>query len=163
MSTARKRPVQVFAVENHLAKVATLPGGRKVADAVRAAEERVEAVRDVSVAALSSKAEQLAGLAAGARQAPGPATFGAIYDLSNAIYGVASTFDLKALSQAAFSLCDLADSFRSGEPVSWPALDVHVDGIRLLTTLGERAGGAGDEVLDGLRRVRERVLGTGGR
>jgi len=161
--SARPRPAKIFAVDNSLAKVADQPGGRRVADAVKAAEERVEAVREASVSGLSAKADQLIALVAEARKAPGPATFGAIYDLSNAIYGVASTFDLKALSQAAFSLCDLTDSFRSGETVSWPALDVHVDGIRLLTTLGERAGAAGDEVLKGLRQVRERVLGTGAR
>lgn len=162
MSSAPKRPAaRIFAVENQLARIANEPGGRKVADAVKAADERVESVRGASVAALAQKAEQLAAAAASSRAGGGKA-FDGIYDVSNAIYGVASTFQLKPLAQAAFSLCDLADGFRSGEAVNWPAIDVHVDGIRLLISLGDRAGAAGEEVLGGLRRVRDRVLGTPG-
>ena len=64
-----------------------------------------------------------------------------------------------ALAEAAFSLCDLTDWFRGGEPANWPAIDVHVDGIRLLATMGPGIGAAGAEaILDGLKRVRARVL-----
>ncbi len=159
MSSTHNRHVRVFAVDNQLARIVTEQGGRSVADAVKAADARVEALRGASVAALTGKAEQLAMAAATSRASSEP-TFDAIYEISNAIYGVASTFQLKSLAQAAFSLCDIADSFRSGETVNWPAIDVHVDGIRLLSSLGEGAGAAGEEVLTGLRRVRDRVLGT---
>lgn len=159
MSPPKQRPARIFAVENHLARIAGKPGGRKVADAVKAADERVESVRGASVAALGKKAEQLSAAAAACRAAGGQ-SFDGVYNVSNAIYGVASTFQLTALSQAAFSLCDLADGFRGGEPVNWPAVDVHVDGIRLLIALGDKAGAAGEEVLGGLRRVRDRVLGV---
>jgi hypothetical protein len=159
MSPPKPRNARIFAVDNQLARLANAPGGRKVADAVRAADQRVESVRGASVAALGKKAEQLSAAAAACR-AGGGNSFDGIYDISNAIYGVASTFQLKALAQAAFSLCDLADGFRGGEAVNWPAIDVHVDGIRLLVTLGDKAGAAGEEVLGGLRRVRDRVLGA---
>lgn len=159
MSSTPRRNVRIFAVDNKLAQLAKTPGGRSVAEAVKAAEARVEAVRGASVATLAVTAEQLAAAAATSRASPEP-TFDAIYEFSNAIYGVASTFQLNSLAQAAFSLCDIADSFRSGETVNWPAIDVHVDGIRLLSSLGEGAGAAGEEVLTGLRRVRDRVLGT---
>jgi hypothetical protein len=153
--------VQVVAVENPLAKLARRPGGRTVEQALKAAEERVESVRDVSVAALADKAEQMAAAAAAARASGDPEAFGAIYDISNAIYGVASAFALHALAEAAFSLCDLADHFRSGGEPNWPAVDVHVDGIRLLAALREKAGAQGAEsILEGLRRVRARVLPT---
>lgn len=154
MSNAR-----VFAVENKLAEIARQPGGRLVADAVKAAEKRVEAQRGVSLASLVEKAEALTAVAAAAREAGDAESFGRIYDIANAMFGLAASFGLKALAEAALSLCDLADSFRSGEPASWPAIDVHVDGIRLLAILGEKAGAAGAEsILDGLRRVRARVL-----
>ena len=46
--------------------------------------------------------------------------------------------------------------------MNWPAIDVHVDGVRLLAALGAGAGEAGAEsILDGLRRVRKRVLPSG--
>ncbi|HEY0650522.1 hypothetical protein [Phenylobacterium sp.] len=154
MSSAR-----IFAVENQLAKVVKKPGGKTVDEHVKAAEVRIEGVRGATLASLVEKAEAMAGIAAAGRKAPDPKTFDAIYDLSNAIFGLAGQFGLKALAEAAFSLCDLADSFRGGEVVNWPSIDVHVDGIRLLATLGDRAEAAGAEsVLEGLRRVRARVL-----
>jgi hypothetical protein len=154
MSSAR-----TFAVDNHLAKIAREPGGRTIENALKAAETRIEAARDVSVAALAEKAEQLARHAAAGRRGEDPDAFARIYDVSNAIYGLAAAFGLKGLAEAAFSLCDLADSFRGGETANWAAIDVHVDGIRLLASMGEKAGAAGmDSILEGLRRVRARVL-----
>jgi hypothetical protein len=153
MTTAR-----IFAVENKLAQIANEPGGRTIEQAVRAAETRIEAVRDVSLASLVEKVERMTAFVAAGRGSGDPAAFKDVYDLSNAIFGIASTFELKALADAAFSLCDLADCFRSGEPANWPAIDVHVDGIRLLANLGDKAGAAGaDSILEGLRRVRARV------
>ena len=157
MSSAR-----IFAVENQLARVVREPGGKTIEQHVKAAETRIESVRGVSLASLVEKAEALAALAAAGRKDPDPKTFGGIYDLSNAIFGIAGSFGLKALAEAAFSLCDLSDGFRSGEAANWPAIDVHVDGIRLLAMLGDKAEAAGaDSILDGLRRVRARVLPAG--
>lgn len=154
MSSAR-----VFAVENKLAALLREPGGKTAEQAVKAAEVRIEAKRDVTLAALIEKADQMVALAAEGRGSSDPETFGRIYDLSNAIYGLAGAFGLKGLADAAFSLCDLADSYRSGDEPNWPAVDVHLDGVRLLANLGEKAGAAGAEpILDGLRRVRARVL-----
>lgn len=158
MSTAK-----VFTVENQLAKVVKTQGGKTIQEHVQAAEKRVEGQRDATLASLVTKAEAMAVIAAAGRRGEDPKAFDGIYDLSNAIFGLAGAFGLKALAEAAFSLCDLADSFRSGETANWPAIDVHIDGIRLLATLGDKAGAAGAEsILDGLRRVRARVLPAAG-
>jgi hypothetical protein len=157
MSSAR-----VFAVENQLARVVDQPGGKTVDQHVKAAETRIESVRGVSLASLVEKADALAALAVAGRSAADAKAFDGIYEVSNAIFGIAGTFGLKALAEAAFSLCDLADGFRGGEAANWPAIDVHVDGIRLLAMLGDKAEAAGAEsILDGLRRVRARVLPAG--
>ena len=150
--------VRIFAVENQLAKVVATPGGKTADQHVKAAEVRVEGVRDVSLAALVQKAEHLAALAAAGRSGADANAFDGIYDISNAIFGIAGAFGQKALAEAAFSLCDLADGFRGGEPANWAAIDVHVDGIRLLAALGDKAGAGAETILDGLRRVRARVL-----
>jgi hypothetical protein len=153
------RRAKVFEVENNLAKIVRAPGGRTVEQAVKAAETRIEAVREVSLASLIEKAETMAQVAAAGRSGGREKPFDAIYDISNAIYGLAGSFGLEALAQAAFSLCDLADGFRSGEEANWAAIDVHVDGVRLLATLGARVGkDDAESILDGLRRVRARVL-----
>lgn len=157
MSNAR-----IFAVDNQLAKVVRKPGGKTVEEYVKAAETRIEATRDVTLASLIAKADAMAAVAAAGKAGSDPKAFDGIYDISNAIFGLAGTFGLKALAEASFSLCDLADGFRGGETVNWAAIDVHVDGIRLLATLGDKAEAAGAEtILDGLRRVRARVLPAG--
>jgi len=151
--------VRVFQIENQLAKVVKQPGGKTIEQAVTAAEGRIEAVRESCVAALAEKSEQLAALARAGRAGEDPKALDGLYDLANAVYGIAGAFELVPLAHAAFSLCDLADGFRGGEPVNWPAIDVHVDGIRLLATMGPAIGAAGAEsILDGLKRVRARVL-----
>jgi hypothetical protein len=152
MSLAR-----TFKVENRLAKIARSPGGKSVDEAVRGAEARIEAVRDKCVAALSTKADQLAALSAGDRGAGATMTMEGLYNISNAIFGVACVYELDALAEAACSLCDLLHGFRNGEPVNWSAVDVHVDGIRLLAT-GRSEGAA--SVLAGLRQVRARFVPT---
>jgi hypothetical protein len=150
MSVAR-----IFKTENRLAKIARRPGGKSIEEAVRTAEMRIESVRDRCVASLADKAEHLATLAAGDRTTASDEMLGGLYNTSNAIFGVAGVYGLDALAEAACSLCDLLYRFRSGEPVNWQAVDVHVDGIRLL------AGGSTEgatSILAGLKRVRARFL-----
>ena len=144
---------RVFKVDNKLARIASQPGGKSIADAVRGAEQRIESVRDQCVAALVVKAEQLAVVATGDRKSQETAILDGIYNLSNAIFGVAGVYGLEALAEACCSLCDLVYGFRNGEAVTWSAVDVHVDGIRLLST--GRMDGA-SAVLEGLRKVRAR-------
>jgi hypothetical protein len=153
MSLAR-----IFKVENRLAKIARQPGGKSIEEAVRTAELRIESVRDKCVAALATKAERLAEIAAGDRGEGGQATLDGLYNTSNAIFGVACVYDLDALSEAACSLCDLVYGFRSGQAVNWQAIDVHVDGIRLLAS-GYSEGAA--SILAGLRRVKARFVSVG--
>jgi hypothetical protein len=146
---------RIFKTENRLAKIARLPGGKTIDEAVRSAEQRIESVRDKCVAALAAKAERLAEIAAGDRGAGADATLEGLYNTSNAIFGVACVYDLDALSEAACSLCDLIHGFRSGEAVNWQAIDVHVDGIRLLA-MGYTDGV--ESIMAGLRRVRARFV-----
>ncbi|MGZ3402283.1 MAG: hypothetical protein ACXWKN_02780 [Phenylobacterium sp.] len=158
--TAAKTPLaKVFKVENRLAKLARSPGGKTVEEAVTSAEQRIESVRERCVAALALKAEQLSDLAAGDRGAGAAQTLDGLYNISNAIFGVTGVYELDALAEAACSLCDLLHGFRNGETLNWSAVDVHVDGIRLLATGRVDGASAGaTSVLEGLRRVRARFV-----
>ena len=149
---------KVFHVENRLAKVARQPGGKSIGEALKAAEQRVEALRERCEASLIDKAEALLITARGDRGDGAILTLDAVYDQANAIYGVAGTYGYAALADAACSLCDVVHGFRGGEAVNWSAVDVHVDGIRLLAT-GRSAGA--ESVLEGLKRVRARFAPTG--
>ena len=144
---------RVFKVDNKLARLARQPGGKTIEEAVRGAEQRIESVREQCVAALAVKAEQLADRAGGDRTRDPAGLLERIYNLSNAIFGVAGVYDLEALAEAACSLCDLVHGFQGGERVNWSAVDVHVDGIRLLAS-GYSEGAA--TILAGLAKVRAR-------
>ena len=146
---------RIFKVENRLAKIARQPGGKSIDEHVRSAELRIESVRDKCVAALAGKADRLAVIAAGDRREGASEILDGLYNTANAIFGVACVYELDALSEAACSLCDLVHRFRSGEAVNWQAIDVHVDGIRLLAS-GFTEGA--ESVLAGLRRVRARFV-----
>lgn len=88
-------PSRIFAVENKLGQIAREPGGRRPEDAIRAAEGRVESVRGSSAKVLVEKAEQLTALAAKGRGGD-TSVLDAIYDTSNATFGIAGTFGLGA-------------------------------------------------------------------
>jgi len=95
--------VRVFKVENRLAKVMRLPGGRTVAEAVTGA------------------------------------------------------FGMKEAAEAAYSLCDLVDDSPERDAINWPAVKVHVDGVRFLCS----EAGAVDSpvrvaIITGLREVAAR-------
>ena len=144
---------RVFKVDNKLARLAREPGGKTIDDAVRGAEQRIESVRERCVTAVAMKAEQLAVLAGSDRTGDVADLLEQLYNLSNAIFGVAGVYGMEALAEAACSLCDLLHGFRNGEKVNWSAVDVHVDGIRLLAA-GHSEGAA--TILAGLAKVRAR-------
>ena len=150
--------VRVFSIKNRLAELARRPGGLTVDEAVRAAETRLDSIRDQCVASLAGRAADLSAEAARLRGAGEDADFEALYRMSNAIYGVAAPFELRGLAEVASGLCDLIDGFRRGEPVSWEAVEVHVDGVRLLVVGGEQHA---EPIFEGLRRVRSRLAGQG--
>lgn len=148
---------RVFKIENRLAKVIRLPGGRTMVDALRSATSRIESVRERCVASLDGQLVRLAGFAEQGRSGEAPAALDGLYRTANEIFSIAGTFDLRALSDAAYGLCDLVDGYRGEKPASWSAIDVHIDAMRLL------ASGApidGDAVVQGLRLVRQRVVST---
>ena len=90
-------PARIFKVENQLAKVVKTQGGKTVDEHVKAAEVRIEGVRDVTLAALIQKADAMAAIAAAGKKGADPKAFDSLYDISNAIFGLAGAFGLKAL------------------------------------------------------------------
>ena len=145
---------KVFKVQNRLAKVVRLPGGKTVAEALKSADKRIESARETCLATLDAKIGRLATYAEQGPSDPVAALDG-LYRTADEIFGVAGAFGLRALGDAAYGLCDLAGRFQVEGPVSWQAIAVHVNGIRLLST-----GALPDPevVLSGLREVRARFI-----
>jgi hypothetical protein len=145
---------RVFKVPNRLAKAVQLPGGRTVAEALRAADRKIESVRETCVATLQDKVARLTAYAERGRSDPSGALEG-LYRTADEIFSVAGAFSLHPLAEAAYGLCDLADRFLTEGPANWQAISVHVNGIRLLST---GAVGDAEAVLSGLREVRARFI-----
>jgi hypothetical protein len=148
MTTAR-----VFKVENRLAKLVGEPGGRTLIEALRSAEARVETVRERCLDSLGPKIERLQALARSGRE--GRETDAAGVDtIANEIFALAGLFGQTMLAQAALSLCELLANGPDEGPFNWPAVDVHVDAIRLLRAAGDDLSLAG--VVDELRKLSAR-------
>ncbi len=152
MSEAR-----VFKIENRLAKVVSLPGGKTVAEALRGADARLESVRDDCLASLAEKGAKLQNLADLAKAGRPDEAVTGIYRVANDVYSVASAFQMTELAEAAYGLCDLADDSRPRESINWPAIGVHIDGVRLLATLdGSQDPTTRAAIVEGLRAVAAR-------
>jgi hypothetical protein len=137
---------RVFKVSNALAKVVRLPGGRTVAEALHAADTRIGRMKDVKLAALADEG-----------RAGKDGLLEDIHAAGNEILGLAGAFGMTELGDAAYSLCDLADAFRESGVANWPAIDVHVHGLRLLCAeVGDEADRR--KILDGLKLVRARFI-----
>ncbi len=147
---------RVFKIENRLAKVVSLPGGKTVAEALAAADRRIAGVKDECIAALEKQSARLSEQVAAAKAAGGVAGLDAIYRTANEIFGVAGTFGLNDLGVGAYSLCDIADCFRQTGEVNWPAIEVHADGLRLLSTEADPAKRTA--IVMGLKAVAARYL-----
>lgn len=72
---------------------------------------------------------------------------------ANHIFALAGVFGMTALSQAAFSLCDLMTADEEAG-VDWVAVDVHVNAIGLLVGLKGEADAA--KLVAGLRAISAR-------
>jgi len=149
MKTAR-----LFKVENRLAEITSRPGGRRIADALAAAETRVQRKHGELTAALPDAAAHLKALIDSAESEPEVA-LSALYTEANQMFALAAALDMKALADAAYSLCDLTDGFRETGEVSWQAAQVHVDAIRLLAQ-GTGSAEADAAILAGLKQVSAR-------
>ncbi len=139
--------------ENKLAKTIADPAGMLVKQAVQNASANIEAVRDVHLAALDAKMDELATVAAKAMQTQGSDNAAEVYRLAREILGDAGMFGLKHISQAAHSLCELmaaGDRHRH----QWAGIAVHVEAIAILRRSDKASGGPDvDAMLAGLEKI----------
>jgi len=146
--------VRVFKVENRLAKVIRLPGGKTVAEAVRGADARVASIRDRCLTSLAAKGVQLQQLAEQAKIDSGAASLAELYATANEMFSIAGAFGMTEAAEAAYRLCDLVDDSPERETINWPAIAVHVDGVRFLCSeAGAQDTPTRAAIVEGLRAV----------
>lgn len=147
MIVIRRNPV------NRLAALIRKPGGISVAEALQAAQDNLKSVESECLNAMDEKLAQIADLVARCKDSPSEKDLQTLYGLGNDVLEVAGVFDMTPLSEAAFSLCDLIDRFKTYGRFSYPALMVHLQALQALRVMEGDSDPAAKSMLDGLRKV----------
>jgi hypothetical protein len=148
---------RLFKVENRLASVVSLPGGRTIAEAIQRADKRVQKLHHELRAGVPAAAAHLGELL-DTRQADPQLALDRLYQSANELFAIAAAIGFEGLAGAAYGLCDLVDAFRESGRPNWQAVAVYVDAIRLLSL--QTDGGAADAaMLKGLRKLAAHYVG----
>jgi hypothetical protein len=153
MSVVRK-----FRPPNRLARLVKERGGLMAKDAIAAAEVGVESLRETCMAELD---EALAEIER--RFARGTAreseSFETLYALTLRIIDVSAFVADAGVDQAAISLAALTDSCTEAGVWRWDAVDVHLNALRLLRSVGASLPVADRQsMLEGLYKVSHRKI-----
>lgn len=145
--------VRKFRPPNRLATMIKQSGGIMAKDAIAAAEAGVESLRESSIAALD---EALAEI--DRRFSPGKPreeeSFETLYTLTLRIIDVSSFVADAGVDQAALSLAALTDSCAEAGVWRWDAVDVHLNALKLLRSVGASLPEADrQDMLEGLQKV----------
>jgi len=140
-----------------LAELLGEPGGKTVAEAVKAAENGLMALSGncLDFVDLALKRIDDAYAALPAVREEGAMT--QLYRVADELIGVAATAGLTTMDRAAYSLCDLIDRMSGVGAWDREPIRVHVDALHFFRRF-ELAGDQAEirEVLQGLRRVCEK-------
>jgi hypothetical protein len=144
-----------FKYENRLAKSVVTRGGMSASEALSAAQNAVEQIRDPTIAEIDANLKEIYGLGEQlkASNAFDEAALQQMYVCANRVVAMGGVFGLAELGQAAYSLCELVSRFQTLERFSWQMVQVHIDGLKLLRSPGSHPAAIREEVLNGLRRV----------
>ena len=151
MTVITRRP------DNRLSKVVWVPGGKTIAQALEDAQGNLEEIRLASLNVLRDKLEEIQALGRRSEKSPTAEDIKALYALSSEVLDTAGLFGLPELGHAAFSLCELLDRLGSRKVWNWPAVQVHLHGLLVLSDPDKTPPEARQSVVDGLRQVCQRV------
>jgi hypothetical protein len=148
-----------------LAEMMRTAGGMRMTEALTAAAQRIEAIREPTLEGVSEMANELAaGLAAQREDRLREA-----HSRAGEITNLCGIFGLAHVSEAAGSLTGLLDAWQSRpvldesgarEPLPalfWEASRVHAEALKTLLRT-ELPTGAGASIVDGLKRVAKRAM-----
>lgn len=154
--------VRKFKIPNRLRAALFTGGGKRIDEAVADADAGLATLVEACLAAV---ADCIARIDSGyGSQVAGREThdMGDLYRLSAAIIDACAPIEPKALADAARSLCDVLDYAMEANRWDWPAVDIHIDALRLLASgvdLGEGGEQRLIQSLDRLRQHREALAG----
>jgi len=148
--------IDAAAKKSGLARYLNLPDGLSMAEAGARVELHLEMLRDRAEAEMQAAVEALGRLMDSVGPTPGDHIRGEMLQLASGVTSLGGTFGREALSKAGYGLCSLLDEL--GERWDPAAVQLHVNAIRVLFAAGPGAAEAHADLLEGLQKVRARVL-----
>lgn len=147
-------------VKSRLQREALAGGGLTVRQALNGAKAGLAALHDEAQADIArrlAEIERLFGPKAGGRD---KRELEDLYSLSHGVIAACACAGSPALQRAALALCDFVDHAIHWQTCDWPALDVHVEALALMTAEGDTLPEAEIErVLGGLSDVLRKCFG----
>jgi hypothetical protein len=154
--------VRKFKIPNRLRASLFKGGGKRIDEAVADADAGLETLVEACLAAVAGCIARIESDYGSKVEGRERNDMGDLYRLSAAIIDACAPIEPKALADAARSLCDVLDYAMEAGRWDWPAVDIHIDALRLLASgvdLGEGGEQRLIQSLDKLRQHREALAG----
>ena len=156
MTTESDKAARLFKVRPAIADQIRLPGGRKISEAVAAADAALDDQRASAVEGLTPGVARLAALC----RERSEEDFASVYPLASHLAGTAGFFETGPFYRAVYSLCELTEKLGAAGRRDWSSVAVHVRALRLILTTGFDDGPEAKAMLDGLSTLVRRVEAT---
>ena len=141
-----------------LAELVNRPGGITADEAVRAAEARLNTIRDAGLTELGQMVEHMQAAGGALARSPSLSVCDELYAVSNSLVGVAGVFGLPELGEVAFSLCTLLDRQRRSGSWDGETVYLHVNSAKLMLS-SDADQAARRAVISALQQVVSRLYG----
>lgn len=145
--------------KSRLSQMMDQPGGISVGVALAQAKANLDGLKDQALSVIAQNIDAL--LAPPAADLSEAVRLDMAYAASSQIIDAASPFAMDDLCIAAKGLCDLLDAAPRGGGFDWRISTVHAQAMKLLLALPGDATEAREAIVDNLREVLRRKLGTG--
>jgi hypothetical protein len=152
--------VRKFKVKSRLSRFIFAPGGIAVHEALKRADNAIETMRPVCIAEADKVLATI-----DAQFGPGSPdrdsrNLNDLYTLSSQVIDVAICLQGSGIEFAARRLCELVDLSQTLEVRDWVAIDVHIDAMKVLRSVGaSMTEQQRNHVLDGLAKVTRKRVG----
>ena len=142
---------------SRLAGLVHQPGGVTIDEAVEAADTALETIREEVTAEIYSTLERMLVLGHDMKAGYDKYALDELYVLANTVVGMAGVFGMHSLGEVSFSLCELVDRLKTMKKWDGPAMQVHMDSLRLLRPGATQSDVQQKALVGALRRIVARV------
>ena len=146
MTAGSDKAARLFKVRPAIADQIRRPGGKKMGEAVAAADAALDDQRASAVDGLVQGVERLEALCRD-RSSDG---FLSVYPLAANLAGTAGFFETGPFYRAVYSLCELTEKLGAAGRRDWSSVEVHVKALRLILTTGFQDGPEAKAMVEGL-------------